>query len=155
MDEDVNCRYCELIDKKLPPDHEFFIYESHIRITQSFLGLAVSEARNTEKIRKMLDILDTLNQHVYDSDTVLPDMVRKELRREDGEWIDVDQKMDAGDKYTAYLIAAAANLRIAVSYIYKLKNEDDFKEHIDEYFLQYSFKLINMINNEALGNVLL
>ncbi|MEM0140289.1 MAG: DUF1940 domain-containing protein [Ferroplasma sp.] len=155
MDEDINYEYCELVDKKIPLSHKFFEYESHIRITQSFLGLAVSEAKNTEKIRKMLDILDTLNQNLYDSDTVLPDMVRKELRREDKEWIDIGQKMDAGDTYTAYLIAAAANLRMALSCLSELKEDSDFKSHITDYALEFMIKLANMINNEALGNVLL
>ncbi len=155
MEDEQSDEYCELIEKNLPPDHEFFLYDSQIKIVKSFLGLAVSEARNVEKIRQMLDILDTLNQNLYDNGTVLPDNVRKELRREAKEWVDVDQKMDNGDKYTAYLILAASNLRIALSELWKLSKLPDFSEHITGYPLEYMQKLINMINNEALGNVLL
>ena len=155
MEDEYLLEDCELIDKKLPIDHKFFLYESQIKIVQSFLGLAISEARNMEKIREMLDILDTLNENIYDSDTVLPDATRKELRRETKEWVDIDQKMDNGDKYTAYLILAASNLRIALSYLVALKGDMDFSEHISEYPVQYMQKLINMITNEAMGNVLL
>ncbi len=155
MENELLSEYCELIDKKLPLDHKFFLYESQIKIVQSFLGLAISEARNINKIRRMLDILDTLNENIYDSSTVLPDTTRKELRRETKEWIDIDQKMDNGDKYTAYLILSASNLRIALSYLISLKEDNDFSEHIGEYSIEYMQKLINMINNEALGNVLL
>ncbi|WP_337859887.1 DUF1940 domain-containing protein [Ferroplasma sp.] len=147
--------YCELIDKTLPPDHAFFLYEAHIKIVQSYLGLAVSQARNVEKIREILDILDTLNENIYDSDTVLPDQVRKSMRHETKEWIDIEQKMDNGDKYTAYLVLAASNLRIALSELWTLKKDPDFSEHITDYTLEFMPKLINMINNEAIGNVLL
>ena len=155
MEDEYLLEDCELIDKKLPLDHKFFLYESQVKIVQSFLGLAISEARNIEKIRKMLDILDTLNENIYDSDTVLPDATRKELRRETKEWVDIDQKMDNGDKYTAYLILAASNLRIALAHLVALKGDPDFSDHISEYPVQYMQKLINMINNEAVGNVLL
>jgi hypothetical protein len=155
MEDEQSGEYCELIEKNLPLDHEFFIYESRINTVKSFLGLAVSEARNVEKIREMLDILDTLNQNLYDNETVLADKVRKELRRETKEWVDIDQKMDNGDKYTAYLVLAASNLRIALSYLWKLSKLPDFSKQITEYSLEYMQKLINMINNEALGNVLL
>ena len=87
MEDDVSGEYCELLDKNLPLDHEFFLYDSQIKIVQSFLGLAISEARNVEKIRQMLDILDTLNQNLYDSETVIPDQERKALRRETKEWV--------------------------------------------------------------------
>ena len=155
MEDDVSGEYCELLDKNLPLDHEFFLYDSQIKIVQSFLGLAISEARNVEKIRQMLDILDTLNQNLYDSETVIPDQERKALRRETKEWVDIDQKMDGGDKYTAYLILAAANLRIALAYLWSLRKSPEFSEHITDYALEYMQKLINMINNEAIGNVLL
>jgi hypothetical protein len=155
MEDDVSGEYCELLDKNLPLDHEFFLYDSQIKIVQSFLGLAISEARNVEKIRQMLDILDTLNQNLYDSETVIPDQERKALRRETKEWVDIDQKMDGGDKYTAYLILAAANLRIALAYLVSLRKFPEFSEHITDYALEHMQKLINMINNEAIGNVLL
>jgi hypothetical protein len=154
MEEDTG-EYCELIDKNIPADHEFFLYEAHVKIVQSFLGLAVSEARNVEKVRRMLDILDTLNENIYDNDTVLPDQTRKALRHEEKEWVDIDQKMDSGDKYTAYLVLAASNLRIALAELWKLKRDPDFSGHITDYTLEYMPKLINMINNEAIGNVLL
>ncbi|MCL4452904.1 DUF1940 domain-containing protein [Ferroplasma sp.] len=155
MEDELLLEYCELVEKKLPVDHKFFLYESQIKIVQSFLGLAISEARNIEKIREMLDILDTLNENIYDNDTVLPDNVRKSLRREAKEWVDIEQKMDSGDKYTAYLILAASNLRIALSYLVSLREDADFSGHIGEYPVEYMQKLINMINNEAVGNVLL
>ncbi len=155
MEDELLLEYCELIDKKLPVNHKFFLYEAEIKIVQSFLGLAISEARNIEKIREMLDILDTLNENIYDKDTVLPDALRKSLRRETKEWIDIDQKMDNGDKYTAYLVLASSNLRIALSYLISLKKDEDFSEYIGEYPVEYMQKLINMINNEAVGNVLL
>ncbi|AGO60616.1 MULTISPECIES: DUF1940 domain-containing protein [Ferroplasma] len=155
MEDEQSGEYCELIDRNLPPDHDFFLYESHVKIVKSFLGLAVSEARNVEKLRTMLDILDTLNQNLYDNETVLADNVRKQLRRETKEWIDIDQKMDNGDKYTAYLVLAASNLRIALSYLWRLSKLPDFSDHITEYPLEFMQKLINMINNEAMGNVLL
>jgi hypothetical protein len=155
MEEEPFEEYCELIDKKLPLNHAFFLYDAQIKIVQSFLGLTISEARNVEKIREILDILDTLNENIYDTDTVLPDSVRKELRREPKEWVDIGQKMDNGDKYAAYLILSASNLRIALSYLWELKNTPDFSNHITDYPIEYMQKLINMINNEALGNVLL
>ncbi len=155
MEDEQSGEYCELIDRNLPLDHDFFLYESHVKIVKSFLGLAVSEARNVEKLRAMLDILDTLNQNLYDNETVLADNVRKQLRRETKEWIDIDQKMDNGDKYTAYLVLAASNLRIALSYLWRLSKLPDFSDHITEYPLEFMQKLINMINNEAMGNVLL
>jgi hypothetical protein len=155
MEDELLFEYCELIEKNLPVDHKFFLYESQIKIVQSFLGLAISEARNIEKIRQMLDILDTLNENIYDNDTVLPDNVRKSLRREEKEWVDIEQKMDNGDKYTAYLILASSNLRIALSYLVSLSADADFSGHIGEYPIEYMKKLINMINNEAVGNVLL
>jgi hypothetical protein len=155
MEDELLLEYCELIEKKLPIHHKFFLYESQVKIVQSFLGLAISEARNIEKIREMLDILDTLNENIYDNDTVLPDNIRKSLRREAKEWVDIEQKMDNGDKYTAYLILASSNLRIALSYLVSLKEDVDFSDHIGEYTIEYMQKLINMINNEAVGNVLL
>ena len=60
-----------------------------------------------------------------------------------------------GDKYTAYLVLASSNLRIALSYLISLKKDEDFSEYIGEYPVEYMQKLINMINNEAVGNVLL
>ena len=94
-------------------------------------------------------------RNLYDNETVLADNVRKQLRRETKEWIDIDQKMDNGDKYTAYLVLAASNLRIALSYLWRLSKLPDFSDHITEYPLEFMQKLINMINNEAMGNVLL
>ena len=86
--------------------------------------------------------------YVYGFKTRMPD-------RETKEWVDIDQKMDGGDKYTAYLILAAANLRIALAYLGSLRKSPEFSEHITDYALEYMQKLINMISNEAIGNVLL
>jgi len=155
MDEDVNKQYCDLIDKDIPLNHKFFRYDSEIKITESFIGLAISEAKNVEKLRDMIDILDTLNQNIYDNDVKLDDMVRKELRREDPTWVDISQKMNDGNKYTAYLIIAASHLRNAISYLYELKNDDDFSPHINDYQIEYMLKLVNRLNNEAMGDVLL
>ena len=32
MEDDVSGEYCELLDKNLPLDHEFFLYDSQIKI---------------------------------------------------------------------------------------------------------------------------
>ncbi len=153
--EDINNQYCDLIDKDLPLNHKFFRYDSEIKITESFIGLAISEGKNVEKLRDVIDILDTLNQNLYDSDVKLPDMARKELRREDSTWVDIDQKMNDGNKYTAYLIIASSHLRNAISYLYELKSDGDFSSHITDYQIEYMLKLVNRINNEAIGDVLL
>ena len=153
--EDINNQYCDLIDKDLPLNHKFFRYDSEIKITESFIGLAISEGKNVEKLRDIIDILDTLNQNLYDNDVKLPDMVRKELRREDSTWVDIDQKMNDGNKYTAYLIIASSHLRNAITYLYELKSDSDFSSHITDYQIEYMLKLVNRINDEAIGDVLL
>ena len=43
--EDINNQYCDLIDKDLPLNHKFFRYDSEIKITESFIGLAISEEK--------------------------------------------------------------------------------------------------------------
>ena len=82
-------------------------------------------------------------------------MVRKQLRREDSTWVDINQKMNDGNRYTADLIIASSHLRNAVSYLYELKNDNDFSEHVNNYQIEYMLKLINRLNNEAIGDVLL
>lgn len=155
MDEDINNQYCDLIDKDLPLNHTFFKYDSEIKIAESFIGLAISEGKNVDQLRNIIDILDTLNENLYDSDVKLEDMVRKQLRREDSTWVDINQKMNDGNRYTADLIIASSHLRNAVSYLYELKNDDDFSEHVNNYQIEYMLKLINRLNNEAIGDVLL
>ncbi|WP_287954767.1 DUF1940 domain-containing protein [Acidiplasma sp.] len=154
-DENPLMEYCDLIDDYLPVDHEFFLYDSEFKMAESFLGLAIAEAKNIEETRELLDILDTLNSHIYDGDTVLSDEIRKSLRHYNKEWIDAKEKMNSGNTYTANLIMAAAHTRLMLAHLYKLKNMDQFKDFVDDYTLEFLGKLINKMLNVAMGDVLL
>ncbi len=154
-DENINNEYCDLLDRELPINHRFFIYDSELKICESYLGLAISEGGNVEKAKDILDIIDTLNEHIYDHGTVLPDNVRKSLRHEKKEWIDIKEKMNSGNKYVAYLVMSASHMRIMLSYLHELKMDTDFASYIDDYVIEFLEKLINKTLNEAMGDVLL
>ncbi|AAT43323.1 DUF1940 domain-containing protein [Picrophilus oshimae] len=146
--------YCDIIDDYIDIRSPYFAYREEINLTMAFLGLAVSEGSKVPEIKECIDILDVLTQHLYDKNVVLKDSVRKSLNHEDESWLDITEKMENGNKTTAYMFAAAAHLRLAINYITDMENDERFKDFIDDYTINYMLKLVLRIKNTGISEVL-
>ncbi len=154
-EENPTMRYCELIDSEIKADSFYFRYESHVRLAIASIGLAASTGVRVPAVREILDMTDKLYNNVLDEDTVLSDEHRKKLNHADEVWLDLKEKMSAGDIRASHLLAASSNLMLAHSMLVSLKGEEGFSELISDYSLKYFQKLAVFIYREAIGHVML
>jgi hypothetical protein len=156
MDEErFDLAYCELTDSLIKSDHPFFFYMSEIRMAQAELGNAISSAVRLQETRSVLDMLDSIHDHLFEEDVELPDRDRKMLNHADEVWLDVKQKLGTGDRRIASLMSASAHMRNAVSYLIQARSDPDFKDRISDYVVKYLTKLSVYTYREAIGHVLL
>lgn len=148
-------KYCEITDSELPKDHNIFKYLSEMKMSEASLGLAISEGVRLQATREILDMFDTLYQILYDPDSKLPDPQRKRLNHADDVWLDMKEKMNAGDKRAAHLLNAHAHMDLALAYLVNCRNDPVFAEIIPEYLLKYLEKLSVFTYREAIGHVML
>ncbi len=148
-------QYCELTDSMLPANHPYFSFLSEIRLAQAFLGMAISTGKRLEELRKILDMLDTLAAGVEDPDSKLADRDRKMLNHDDEVWLDLKEKMSAGDSRAANLLAASAHIRNAASQLLACRQRRDLGDSISDYTLNYLKKLSVHAYREAMGHVMM
>lgn len=147
--------YCELLDRDLGNESDYFKFQNHVRLAFASLGLAVSTGVRLNATRELLDMVDQLYQNISDPDIALTDESRKKLNHADAVWLDLKQKMAAGDIRAAHLLDASSNLSLAHSYLCSLKKNEEFSGHISDYSLKYFKKLSVFIYREAIGHVML
>lgn len=148
-------QYCELVDGMLPVDNPYFTFLSEVRLSQAFLGMAISTGKRSEELRRILDMLDTLASGVIDPDSKLSDQDRKMLNHADEVWLDLKEKMSSGDNRAASLLAASAHMRNAVSQLLACRKDPQIGEKISDYTLKYLRKLSVHAYREAIGHVML
>ncbi|MGC8506560.1 MAG: DUF1940 domain-containing protein [Thermoplasmata archaeon] len=154
-DEDITKAYCELLDMDIPADNPYFAYISEMRIAQASLGIAASDSKRVMVTRSLLDILDTLYENLFDSDSVIPDSLRKPLNHEQEVWLDLKEKMSQGDLRSANLLSSHAHMKLALRYLLMMRNDPLFKGKVSDYLIKYLGKLSIMTYREAMGHVLL
>jgi hypothetical protein len=147
--------YCELLDKEIDSDSDYFKFQNQVKMAFASLGLAVSTGVRLNATREILDMVDQLYQNVSDSDVVLPDESRKKLNHADEVWLDLKLKMAAGDIRAAHLLNASSHLSLAHAYLCTLKKNQEFADLISDYSLKYFKKLSVFIYREAIGHVML
>ncbi|MGP6239389.1 DUF1940 domain-containing protein [Cuniculiplasma sp. SKW4] len=147
--------YCELLDKEIGNDSDFFKFQNHVKMAFASLGLAVSTGIRLNATREILDMLDQLYQNISDTDVALTDESRKKLNHADEVWLDMKLKMAAGDIRAAHLLNASSHLSMAHAYLCALKKDEEFSELISDYSLKYFKKLSVFIYREAIGHVML
>ena len=156
MDEEKpDEQYCDLTDGMLPVEHPYFRFLSEIRLAQASLGLAISVGKNSEELRRILDMLDALAIGVLDPDSKLSDPDRKMLNHADEVWLDLKEKMSSGDNKAAHLLAASAHMRSAVALLAECRKSGGLAENITDYTLKYLNKLSVHTYREAIGHVML
>ena len=153
--ENFTMRYCELIDEEISADSEYFKFESHVRMAFASIGLAASTGVRITPIREILDMVDKLYTNVNDSDIVLSDEHRKKLNHADDVWLDLKEKMSAGDIRSSHLLAASTQLFLAHSSLVAMSKDEVFGMHITAYSLKYFQKLAVFIYREAIGHLML
>lgn len=153
--ENVTLAFCDLIEKEIPLDHDFFRYLSSIRSAQAMIGLAVSTTDKIQETREILDMLDTLSSGLYDPDVKLPDLQRKMIRRSEETPVDMVEKMSRGDLRSAYLLAASSMIQLASGYLAGARNDPDFAGAVPDYAIKYLYKLSIFVYREAMGHVLM
>jgi hypothetical protein len=153
--ENVNVAFCDLIEKEIPLNHDFFLYEASIRLAQANIGLAISAGSKLQETREILDMLDTISSGIYDSDIKLMDDQRKKIRRTEETWIDMKEKMSKADLRSAYLLSASAHMQEALGHLISAKADSDFSAFISDYAVKYLHKLSLYTYREAMGHVLM
>ena len=153
--EDVNVSFCALVEKDIPLNHDFFLYEACIKLAQANIGLAISSGSKLQETREILDMLDTISSGIYDNDVKLPDEQRKKIRRSEDTWIDMKEKMSRADLRSAYLLSASAYMQQALSHLIAARGDKDFTGLISDYAIKYLHKLSLYTYREAIGHVLM
>ncbi len=148
-------QYCELVEAHLPLDHPYFSFLSEVRLSESFLGLAVSTGKQLNETRSILDMLDTIVSGIEDPNVRLSDQNRKMLNHADEVWLDLKEKLSTGDQRAANLLAASAHMRNASSMLLKCSKMENFENKIDPYTIKYLKKLSVHTYREAIGHVML
>lgn len=147
--------YCELIDAEIDSTSDYFKFQNSVKMAFASLGLAVSTGIRINATRELIDMLDQLYQNVTDPDIALTDESRKKLNHADDVWLDMKQKMAAGDIRSSHLLNASSHVSLAHSYLCALKKEEEFSDAITDYSLKYFKKLSVFIYREAIGHVML
>ncbi|HLH86111.1 MAG TPA: DUF1940 domain-containing protein [Thermoplasmataceae archaeon] len=153
--EDFSTAFCTYTESALPRGHPIFKFDNEIKLAEAFLGLAVSEGVRLNETRELLDMLDTLYQNLTDPNSKLPDQQRKGLNHEEEVWLDMKDKMNRGDRRSAFLLASHAHLSNAISFLLECKSMAEFKDIINDYQVKYLSKLSIRIYREAIGHVML
>ncbi|MEM0155111.1 MAG: DUF1940 domain-containing protein [Thermoplasmataceae archaeon] len=153
--EDVTLAFCDLIEKEIPIDHDFFRYLSSIRNAQAHIGLAISTTDKIQETRDILDMLDTLSSGLYDPDVKLPDLQRKMIKRSEETPVDLVEKMSRGDLRAAHLLSASSMIQLAAGYLTSARKDPDFAGVIPDYTIKYMYKLSIFVYREAMGHVLM
>jgi|ACXJ01.1.fsa_nt_gi hypothetical protein len=155
IEENYEMAICEYTGESLRRDHPIFSYQSEIKMAQASLGLAISEGVRLQASREILDMLDTLYQILADPESKLPDPQRKMLNHADDVWLDMKDKMSKGDRRAAFLLDSHAHMELALSYLVKSREDEQFRELIPDYLIKYLGKLSTFTYREAIGHVML
>ncbi len=153
--ESFTTRYCELIDEEISADSEYFKFENQVRLALASIGLAASTGTRITPIREILDMADKLYTNVNDTDSVLSDEYRKKLNHADDVWLDLKEKMSAGDVRASHLLAASTHLFLAHASLVSMSQSKEFGSHITGYSLKYFQKLAVFTYREAIGHLML
>lgn len=154
-DEDFTKAVCEYTGEELSRDHPIFLYQMEMKLAQAEMGLSIAEGVRLQATRELLDMLDTLYQHLIDPESKLPDQQRKALNHADEVWLDLKEKMSAGDRRAAHLLSSHAHMGMALAYLVQAKSDEKFSEMITQYLLKYLGKLSTFTYREAIGHVML
>ncbi len=154
-EEDFTKAICEYTGEELPRDHPVFFYQFEMRMAQAEMGLAIAEGVRLQATRELLDMLDTLYQVLLDPESKLPDQQRKMLNHADEVWLDLKEKMSAGDRRAAHLLSSHAHMSKALGYLIRAKSDEKFSELITDYLVKYLGKLSTFTYREAIGHVML